>query len=496
MTQASSPRSAVEGARLQRRPEHPRPGAPGARPAAAPRPAAGWSTSRWRPSRWSSSTWTPARSTWRSSTARPCRPAAWASPEQLKDEIYNCPPVLVLIGRAAGRVAGDLVARRGGRAPPARPDAARRRRRQAAARAGPGDLAEHAADRHTWPEVLSALIGGADLTAEQATWAMGEILAGAATPSQIAGFAVALRAKGETIEELSGLVEAMYAHAVPLRLEGRWLDVVGTGGDRSMSVNISTMAAIVAAGAGARVVKHGNRSASSKSGAADVLEALGVRLDLSPEQVDELGRAVPASPSASPLPSTRRCATRRCRGGSSAVGTTFNFLGPAREPGAARRPGDRLRGRADGAADGRGLRPPRGRRLGVPRRRRPRRADHDDDLAGLGGRRTARSPTSRSTPRTSGCPEAPPRTCAVGTPRTTPTSYAGSSPGSRGRSGTPSCSTPARRWRCTTPRPATPSTGSGPGSPAAAEAVDSGAARQALDRWVESSSSCARRLSA
>ena len=133
---------------------------------------------------------------------------------------------------------------------------------------------------HSWPEVLSSLIAGHDLAAGQASWAMGEILAGEATPAQVAGFAVALRAKGETLDELEGLVAAMYEHATPIVITGRVLDVVGTGGDRSMSVNISTMAAIVAAGAGAPVVKHGNRSASSKAGSADVLEALGIRLDL------------------------------------------------------------------------------------------------------------------------------------------------------------------------------------------------------------------------
>ncbi|MEP6816728.1 MAG: anthranilate phosphoribosyltransferase, partial [Marmoricola sp.] len=132
----------------------------------------------------------------------------------------------------------------------------------------------------TWPEVLSALIVRADLTAEQTSWAMGEILANQATPAQIAGFAVALRAKGETIDEVEGLVAAMYDHATPLTITGRVLDVVGTGGDRSFSVNISTMAAIVAAGAGVPVVKHGNRSASSQAGSADVLEQLGIRLDL------------------------------------------------------------------------------------------------------------------------------------------------------------------------------------------------------------------------
>jgi anthranilate phosphoribosyltransferase len=184
---------------------------------------------------------------------------------------------------------------------------------------------------HSWPELLSALLRRSDLTREQATWAMGEILAGGATPSQIAGFAVALRSKGETIEELSGLVDAMYEHALPLELDGRWLDVVGTGGDRSMSVNISTMAAIVAAAAGARVVKHGNRSASSKSGAADVLEVLGVRLDLRPEQVATLGERTGLTFAFAPAfhPALRHAAVPRRELG---VGTTFNILGPLANP--------------------------------------------------------------------------------------------------------------------------------------------------------------------
>src|SRR5690242_2408289 len=99
-------------------------------------------------------------------------------------------------------------------------------------------------DGASWPEVITALIERNDLASAQTAWAMGEILAGAATPSQIAGFAVALRAKGETVEELEGLLEAMYEVATPITVTGRVLDVVGTGADRSSSVNISTMAAI------------------------------------------------------------------------------------------------------------------------------------------------------------------------------------------------------------------------------------------------------------
>jgi anthranilate phosphoribosyltransferase len=185
---------------------------------------------------------------------------------------------------------------------------------------------------HTWPEVLSTLVSRTDLSAEQAGWAMGEILAGEATPSQIAGFAVALRTKGETLDELGGLVDAMFAHAQPLPLEGRWLDVVGTGGDRSMSVNISTMAAVVAAAGGARVVKHGNRSASSKAGAADVLEAIGLRLDLTPAQVLAVGEEVGITFCFAPAfhPALRHAATPRRELG---IGTAFNFLGPLAHPG-------------------------------------------------------------------------------------------------------------------------------------------------------------------
>jgi anthranilate phosphoribosyltransferase len=184
---------------------------------------------------------------------------------------------------------------------------------------------------HTWPDVLGSLVAGTDLSAEQTAWAMGEILSGEATPAQIAGFAVALRAKGETIDELTGLVEAMYAVSTPITVPGRLLDVVGTGGDRSMSVNISTMAAIVAAGAGARVVKHGNRSASSKAGSADVLEALGIRLDLPADRVAEVAveAGITFCFAAGFHPALRHAAVPRRELG---VGTTFNFLGPLANP--------------------------------------------------------------------------------------------------------------------------------------------------------------------
>ncbi|WP_193605490.1 anthranilate phosphoribosyltransferase [Nocardioides dongkuii] len=183
----------------------------------------------------------------------------------------------------------------------------------------------------TWPEVLGALVAGTDLSADQTAWAMGELLAGAATPVQVAGLAVALRAKGETIEEVTGLADAMLARATPISVEGRLLDVVGTGGDRSMSVNISTMAAIVAAGAGARVVKHGNRSASSQSGSADVLEQLGIRLDLPADRVAAVAveAGITFCFSAAFHPAMRHAAVARRELG---IGTTFNFLGPLTNP--------------------------------------------------------------------------------------------------------------------------------------------------------------------
>ena len=184
---------------------------------------------------------------------------------------------------------------------------------------------------HTWPDVLSTLVAGRDLTTEQARWAMDEVFAGAATPVQLAGFVVALRAKGETVEEVSGIAEAMLAAANPISVPGRLLDIVGTGGDRSMSVNISTMAAIVAAGAGARVVKHGNRSASSQSGSADVLEALGIRLDLAPSRVAEVAEeaGITFCFSAAFHPAMRHAAVPRRELG---IATTFNILGPLTNP--------------------------------------------------------------------------------------------------------------------------------------------------------------------
>lgn len=187
----------------------------------------------------------------------------------------------------------------------------------------------------TWPLLLNALLRGEELSTADTAWAMGEIMAGSATPAQIAGFAVALRTKGETPGELGGLVEAMLTRAVPVTLpeevRAGALDVVGTGGDLAHTVNISTMAALVVAGAGVRVVKHGNRAASSSCGTADVLEHLGVPLDLDPEQV---ARCVTEAGigfcfAARFHPGMRHTGPVRREIG---VPTAFNFLGPLTNP--------------------------------------------------------------------------------------------------------------------------------------------------------------------
>ena len=184
---------------------------------------------------------------------------------------------------------------------------------------------------HGWPGLLTALLGREDLDADATSWAMGEIMRGEATPAQVAGFVVALRAKGETVDEVEGFVRTMYEHATPIMIRGRAVDVVGTGGDRAQTVNISTMAAIVAAGAGARVVKHGNRAASSACGAADLLEELGVRLDLPPDDVARMVDEVGITFCFAPVfhPALRFAAAPRRELG---IPTIFNFLGPLANP--------------------------------------------------------------------------------------------------------------------------------------------------------------------
>ena len=185
---------------------------------------------------------------------------------------------------------------------------------------------------YTWPKVLGPLLRREDLDAPATAWAMEQILSGAASPAQLAGFVVALRAKGETVTEVEGLVVTMREFATPVVVPGRTLDVVGTGGDQAHTVNISTMSALVAAGAGAKVLKHGNRAASSSCGTADVLEELGVPLNLTAAQVADVAERAGITFCFAPAfhPGLRHAAVSRRELG---VPTTFNFLGPLANPG-------------------------------------------------------------------------------------------------------------------------------------------------------------------
>ena len=191
-----------------------------------------------------------------------------------------------------------------------------------------------------WPSVLGPLCARVDLTSAQAGAAMAEILRGDATPAQIAAFAVGLRIKGETVEEMAALVTSMleFAEPVPLgaELASAVIDTCGTGGDRSGTINVSTIAAFVAAGAGAKVCKHGNRAASSKAGSADVLEALGVVIDLGPDGV----AACVAEAGMGFCFAARFHAALRHSGPvrrELGVPTVFNFLGPLANPARVRR---------------------------------------------------------------------------------------------------------------------------------------------------------------
>ncbi|MGW7416209.1 anthranilate phosphoribosyltransferase [Streptomyces sp. NPDC054863] len=178
---------------------------------------------------------------------------------------------------------------------------------------------------------MNALLRREDLSARDTDWAMDEVMTGSVGSARLAGLLVGLRAKGETVEEIEGLVRAMFRHAVPLGVPGPALDIVGTGGDGSNSVNISTMSAIVAAGAGARVVKHGNRSASSSCGSADVLEELGVSLDLPAAEVAAVAEETGITFCFAPMfhPAMRHAAVTRRELG---IPTVFNILGPLANP--------------------------------------------------------------------------------------------------------------------------------------------------------------------
>ena len=186
-------------------------------------------------------------------------------------------------------------------------------------------------DQLTWPALLGRLVAGEDLAERDTAWAMEQVMSGTATSAQVAGFLVALRAKGETPAEVAGLASAMLAHANRFELPVRAVDVVGTGGDQAGTVNISTMAALVTAAARVPVVKHGGRASSSNAGAADVLEALGVRIDLAPADV---ARSVAALGIGFCFAPTFHPGFRHASGPRRELGipTAFNLLGPLTNP--------------------------------------------------------------------------------------------------------------------------------------------------------------------
>jgi anthranilate phosphoribosyltransferase len=189
-----------------------------------------------------------------------------------------------------------------------------------------------------WPVILGNLMDGVSLSRDEARTTMAEILEGAASPAQIAAYVVALRMKGETVEELVGMVDAMLAAStrVEIDTDGPVVDLVGTGGDRAHTINVSTISAVVVAGAGGRVCKHGNRAASSACGAADLLESLGVAIDLGPvgvaRCVQEAGMGFCFAPRYHPA-MRHAGPSRRDLG----IPTAFNILGPLSNPGRVRR---------------------------------------------------------------------------------------------------------------------------------------------------------------
>jgi anthranilate phosphoribosyltransferase len=183
----------------------------------------------------------------------------------------------------------------------------------------------------TWPALFTRLLARQDLSAAETSWVMREVMTGEATPVRIAAFAVALRAKGESAEEVAGLAAEMLAQATPVDLPLECVDIVGTGGDGAHTVNISSMAAVVTAAAGVPVAKHGGRAASSSSGAADVLEQLGVAIDLPAAAVARCVQEAGIGFFFAPVfhPGMRHAAAPRREMG---IGTVFNFLGPLTNP--------------------------------------------------------------------------------------------------------------------------------------------------------------------
>ena len=351
-------------------------------------------------------------------------------------------------------------------------------------------MADTSTDRlggQTWPGLLGRLLAGTDLGADDTAWVMDRVLSGEATAAQLAGFLVALRAKGEAADEVAGLAAAMLRHARRVTVARPAVDVVGTGGDQARTVNISTMAAVVVAAAGVPVVKHGNRAASSASGAADVLEALGVAIDLPPDavaaSVEEAGIGFCFAPVFHPA--MRHTGPVRRELG---VPTAMNVLGPLTNP--AQPPAALV-----GCADPR-LAPvlaevlaSRGGSALVVR--------GDDGLDELtttttssasGWSAAGRCGARSSTPRCSAWPRRRATTCAAATRRSTPRCSGRCWPVSAGPCATRCCSTRrVRWWRSTAWRRVRPRTCTPPGGRPRPGSTGRGlrSGEQVLARWVE-----------
>ncbi|MGW4930517.1 anthranilate phosphoribosyltransferase [Agromyces sp. NPDC004153] len=186
-------------------------------------------------------------------------------------------------------------------------------------------------EQQNWPAIITALLDGEDLSVSDAAWCMEQVMTGTATDAQLAAFLIALRVKGETVDEIVGFRDAVLEHAVPLHVDPMALDIVGTGGDRFGTVNVSTMASVIAAASGVPVIKHGNRAASSASGSSDVLAALGLDLGLSADRVaavlDTAG--ITFAFAGAFHPGFKHAGPVRAQLG---VPTVFNFLGPLCNP--------------------------------------------------------------------------------------------------------------------------------------------------------------------
>ena len=241
----------------------------------------------------------------------------------------------------------------------------------------------------TWPTIISSLLDGEDLSVSDAAWCMEQVMTGTVTQAQLAGFLIALRVKGETVDEIVGFRDAVLEHAVPLPVDPMALDIVGTGGDRFGTVNVSTMASVVAAASGVPVIKHGNRAASSSSGSSDVLAALGLDLSLPAERVaevlGEVGHHLRVRRRLPPRLQARGSGARRARRADG-----LQLPRPALQPRPPRGIGGRRRASRPRPADRRRVPDPRRHRARVPRRRRARRAHHHRAQPHVGGLARAR----------------------------------------------------------------------------------------------------------